>query len=593
MLLLLLVTVAVFHRVAAMEFLDWDDHINVSLNPLLNPVTPDSTLEVWRRPYFTSYIPVTRTVWAALAGVARVPPDQSGVSLVPRYFHIANLLVHVLNVLLVFAILRLLIRSDWSAAAGAGLFALHPAQVEPVAWVTGIKDLLGAFFALIALWQYLIYAAQTRDGSRTRWRRLHYALASGAFVLAVLSKQTVLGLPLVAWALDAWVLRRPARERLWPLAGWIPVALGAAVIARLTQGPPPSTIPTWPRFFIAGDALAFYLWKLAVPVRLGPNYGRTPAFVLSHPWGYATWLVPCALAVLLWLKRRAWPLLAACGVAFVVPLLPVLGLAPFRFQGYSTVADRYLYLALLGPALALAWALSRTRSKVAVGLCVLGLGTLGALSFFQTSHWRNNLAFFSRGVAIDPDCAQFHNALAVALRARGQSREAYGHWATALAIEPRLADAHYNLGMLLADMGQPEQALEHYQAALRLKPDGDTHLNIALALVILGRDEEAATHFEQALRLQPGNWLAHAELARVLSRQGRYDEAEGHFREAIRLRPDYAPAYQDLGLLYRDLGRSAEAEEMLAAAKRLQSGAPPADSSADTSPTEDTSHEPG
>ncbi len=575
-LLLLIVTAGALHRVASMEFLNWDDHINVSRNPLLNPVTPDSALEVWRRPYFTSYIPVTRTVWAALASVARVPPDETGLSLAPWCFHVANLGLHLLNVLLVFAILRMLVRSDWPAAGGAALFALHPVQVEPVAWVTGMKDVLAAFFALIALWQYLTYAVQTRDDPGTRWRRLHYASATVAFALAVLSKQTVLGLPLVALALDVWVLKRRARDCARAVAGWLPVALAAAIIARLTQGGPPTTIPVWPRFFVAGDALAFYLWKLAVPVRLGPNYGRTPGFLLSHPWGYATWLVPCAGAVLLWLKRRTWPVLAASAAVSVVPLLPVLGLVPFRFQGHSTVADRYLYLALLGPALVLACALSRTRSRVAIGICVVALAVLGALSFVQTSHWQNSVAFFSRALEINPDCAEFHNALAMALRAQGRSQEAYLHSALAVLLDPGRADAHYNLGMLLAESGRPEEALQHYRQALRLQPDADTHLNIALALVTLGREQEAVPHFEEALRLQPEAWDTHVELARVLHRQEKYDEAESHYREAIRIRPDYAPAYQGLGRLYLELGRSDDATAAFEAAENLQRGVPPA-----------------
>ena len=568
---LVLITAAVFAEVRCMEFVDWDDHINVFDNPFLNPVTTEGLVHFWKAPYFTSYIPVTRTVWAALAHFARVPPDAKGISLDPAYFHVANLVVHVLNVLLVFAILRMLVRTDWPAAAGAALFALHPVQVEPVAWVTGMKDLLGGMFALIALQQYLAYAAATRDDPEAR-RRVHYAVAIVAFALGVLSKHTIVALPLMAWALDRWALGREARECTWALAGWLPVAVAGIAVAKLTQGTNPEAALIWVRCLAAGDALAFYLWKLLVPVRLGLNYGRTPEHVMAHAWGYLTWLVPCALGALVWLKRRSWPVILASAAVFIAGLLPLLGLVPFRFQQYSTVADRYLYLAMLGPALALAWALSRVNSKAVAGVCVAGLVTLACLSVFQSLHWYNTLTLFAHTLEVNPRSAVFHNAIGVALAAHGRPQQSYLHYQAALKLDPNLADAHYNLGMGLFSAGEPEQAIEHYEQALRLKPDADTYYNMGMALAALDRDQEAASHFREALRLKPWAWDAHTALAQVLHRQGKDAEAEAHYLEAIRIRPDFAEAHYGLGELYTDTGRTEEAAKALAVADALRSG---------------------
>src|SRR5207244_11687944 len=127
---------------------------------------------------------------------------------------------------------------------------------------------------------------------------------------------------------------------------WLALAIAGAIVAKLSQ---PArfagiVVPLWTRPFIAGDALAFYLRKLVWPLRLGVDYGREPAPTLASHWPYVTSIVPITIAVMLWIKRRAWTPALAGAVVFGLGLLPVLGFVPFDFQIYSTVADHYLYL---------------------------------------------------------------------------------------------------------------------------------------------------------------------------------------------------------------------------------------------------------
>jgi hypothetical protein len=158
----------------------------------------------------------------------------------------------------------------------------------------------------------------------------------------------------------------------------------------------------WARPFIAGDALAFYLGKLAWPVGLCADYGRTPEEVLGHAWGYLTWLAPAVLGVLVWRGRARRPMLLAAAALFSLGLLPVLGFVPFIFQQFSTVADRYAYLALLGPAVALAWWLSTQRRPAAGVATSAVLAALGFLSAFQTLHWYNNGTFWTHTIRHNP-----------------------------------------------------------------------------------------------------------------------------------------------------------------------------------------------
>src|SRR5215469_5436409 len=156
-------------------------------------------------------------------------PDANGIWLNPYLFHTANLLVHVLAALAAYALLRRLTRSAWAACAGALLFALHPVQVEPVAWVAGMKDLLCGMFSLVALWQYVAFA-QGDDKVTAKTRRWHYAAATVAFSLALLSKPAAMSLPVAAAAIDRWIVGRSWRQIAGAAGPWLVMAIPIAVV---------------------------------------------------------------------------------------------------------------------------------------------------------------------------------------------------------------------------------------------------------------------------------------------------------------------------------------------------------------------------
>ena len=235
--LLITATVVVFSQVRNHEFV-WDDDVNVYENPYLQRSTLSSVTRFWIEPYKQLYVPLPYTLWAALAPFAERPaPDAGGIKFSPLLFHVLNLIIHALSAAAAFAILQILVRNDWAAFAGALLFALHPVQVEPVAWVTGLKDVLAGCLSLAAIWQYLIYAAApavaTKESTGGRGKRgpaeswtlsflpgapaFHYALATLAFVLALFAKPSAAVAPAVAWLLDRWVLMRPTKQSRMPL----------------------------------------------------------------------------------------------------------------------------------------------------------------------------------------------------------------------------------------------------------------------------------------------------------------------------------------------------------------------------------------
>jgi tetratricopeptide (TPR) repeat protein len=349
-LLVAIAALTVDWRSAGFPFVNWDDPDLVIENRDVAHPSWAGLWRQWRYPTLGLYTPLAYTIWDALC-IDRLPDA--------RRFHALNIALHAGTSVLALLILAELTASLPAAVAGALLFAWHPAQVEAVAWVSGMNNLLAGFFSLAAVYLYVSSTHGARRGS------VYYALATAAFVAALLSKPTAVVVPVLAGVIAIVALRRPKRIVARELISWIAIALPFAVIARIAQPAPDVFIPPpWGRLIVALDALAFYVIKLVLPLRLRIDYGRTPAWLLAHRGGWVMALIPLVLAIAaIARRRRIVPIFRAALIWVVVALLPVLGLTPFEFQINSTVADRYFYIAMLGPALALAAVLSRTARR--------------------------------------------------------------------------------------------------------------------------------------------------------------------------------------------------------------------------------------
>ncbi len=542
-LFLVLTLLAVFGQVYGHEFLTWDDEHHVAYNPRLNPVTWRSVGEFWTEPYLGLYIPLSYTFFAAETSIARQPPDETGCTLNPAVFHLGNLALHVACALLVFTILRDLFRHDGAACVGALLFGLHPVQVESVAWISETRGLLCALFSLLAIWQYLRHA-------KTSAGIVHYILATAAFILALLSKPAAVAVPMIVGVLELGLLRRPLRRTLGYLCPWLVMSAGCVVWTKFQQ---PDIVfsdvaPLCARPLLAGDALAFYTYKLVAPLQLGPDYGRTPAWVMQQWWlFYGAWLLPVVIvaAAACLRNRRIW--LVACGVS-IAWLLPVLGLVSFDFQQISTVADRYLYLALLGPALALSWFLAHRWNCWTIGITTAVLCLLGALSFIQTSQWRNNAALWTHSLEVNPGSVVANHSYGLVLARQERYAEAIPYYQKVLEVNPRRADTHLNLGITLFVVGNGHQSEEHLREALLLQPDWPiAHYNLG-KVALFGRHDldTAIVHYRAALEGDPNYIQAHVDLATALFEQGNVVGAIYHYRKALKLVPSKSNLAQQI-----------------------------------------------
>lgn len=614
--LLLIVAVGtVYSQVLRFDFVAWDDDQIIYADPIYNPPTQDSIIPVWQRPHLNLYIPVTYSLWGLLAKLSwqedsHIAPMGVRTHLTPGPFHAANFLLHIGCVLLVFAILRRSLHSaesqkdveagasenktqgdvwrDLAAGCGALFFALHPVQAEAVAWISELKGMLGSFWVLAALWQFLI-SLQSEAPAR---RRLHAVLAAACYVLALLSKPAAVPAPLMALVLGRFVSNHSWSELARRLWFWWLVAIAGALVARWAQTISLG-VPWWWRPFIAGDTLTFYLGKLAWPHRLAIHYGRTPWVVMEHSWAYFMWLIPALFAFLLWRTRR--PVLRTGMLLFIAPLLPVLGLVTFVYQNSSTTADRYLFVSLLSPALLLAYFLARRPRPIFFGAAMFYIAILGVLSYRQTATWANSHTLMEHTIATNPHSWVARSNLGLVIESEsgweaarsfyyrifdepspnavsldqigmllGQHSDYGGAEKAlrrALEIAPNYGESWSNLGTLYAMQGRPAQAVDAYKRASQLlKDSADVQTNLGLSLAALQRTDEAIAAYQQALRLRPNHPETLYNLGLAHANQKDYAPAQAAFTRAAQIKPDYWAARHALGLTLRLQGKLAEAQ---------------------------------
>lgn len=566
---ILAAVVVTFGITLGFDFVMYDDNFHVTENWRLFPVTLGNLWWFWKTPYFSEYVPLTYMWYAALSWAS----GWFAPAPIPGLFHGGCVLLHAGCCLAVFALLRRFVAGTWAAAASALMFGLHPLQVESVAWVSETRGLLATLLGFAAMGLYL-HAAERGTAPSVWRRRLCLFAAALAMALALLSKPSAVSVPLVTVALDRFWLRRSWRIiALW-IAPWLLMAAALVVITKLQQ--PDSNIrtltETWTRPLIAADALAFYLLKLIVPWPLGADYGRTPIAVLKSGALWWTWVVPVlAVSGIAWRGGKAT---RTAAVVFVSALAPVLGLAPFAFQEISTVADRYAYLALLGPAWGLAaWldtrALRWNRQKV-MGACAGVLLLMAGLSFRQSLVWRNSITLLEAMQAQNPVSFVALNNLGMLKREAGDFEEAMQLVQRAVALRPHDADAHTNLGIALFDAEQPDEGLIEFKRAVELLPKAIRYRrNLAQAHWRMGDVDAARAQFDLILRSAAGDVPSLVGLARVETTAERIDEAEKLFRQALTLSPKSIDALCGLAAVEFSRGNIASAQELYETARKF------------------------
>ncbi|MGA2799630.1 MAG: tetratricopeptide repeat protein, partial [Thermoguttaceae bacterium] len=590
-----------------------DDDLLVTNTKVIN--APDGMYRIWCTTEPVDYWPMSNTtLWIEwrLWGM-----KSTG-------YHLTNLILHIVEALLIWIILRNL--SIPGAFLAAMIFALHPVNVQSAAWIAQRKNLTSMLFFLLSILWYVKFfelARRPTFGRRpleakqntahcppsTAHLFLWYWWSLAAFILAMLGKGSVAVLPVIllgiVWWLSPLDKKASVIEPLSTITGKKPSSERPIPFFSLTRLAPAHLIPffavavaltgvnVWfqihgaevayrsvsftDRLLGAGGVVWFYLYKALLPLNLVFIY---PQWHIES--GNPLWWLPLAAALaftaVLWRYRKGWsrPLLFAWGF-FCVALAPVLGLKDVGFMEHSLVADHYEHIAIIGViALASAGfsAWHRNVWKKTHWTTAVAFMTVAALTFLtwrQCGIYRDAIALYKSILDKNPASWMAQNNLGIALDKAGQAEEAIKYYREALRLKPNYPEAHYNLGFTMVKLGHLPEAIEQYEQALALKSDYPrAHNNMGIVLHKMGRLSEAIEQFQQALRLEPNNAEAHNNLGIKLFQTGRPEEAIEHYQLAVQLQSDYDKAYYNLGNALKAVGRYQEAIENYRQALRLK-----------------------
>jgi len=528
----------------------WDDDVHVTANETLRTV--EGLYRIWFVAGATpQYYPLVFTsFWL----------EHHAWGLRPLGYHLDNVLLHALNALLVWiALRRLRVPGAWLAA---GVFALHPINVESVAWITERKNVLSGCFYLGALIAYLrSLPADVRGTGAASHGRRWYLLSLLLFACALLSK-TVTGTLPAALLLILWWKGRPITWR--GLRALSPMFLFAVLMGLntiqvervhiLAVGEEWSL--SWAeRFLVAGRALWFYAGRILAPHRFTFIYPRFEIDSASLPQ-YVYPLSALAVMTALWLLRRRigrGPVTAA--LFFAGTLFPALGFFDIYPMRFSFVADHFQYLAGLGLIAPAAVVAARLVARLGAGaasagaLALVALLPLAALSWRQAAVYEDARTLWSDTLEKNPGAWIAWNNLGLLLFQQGDEDAALAHYERAIELNPRYPEAQYNLGMVLARRGRLEEARRHLATSASLRPDNPgTRLQLGLVLARLDRLADSEKELRAAIDLSPASPDANLNLGVVLARQGRMSDAAARFGEAVRLDPGSKEARYNLGL---------------------------------------------
>jgi len=590
-------TILCYLPVSKMPFVQWDDPDYVYENSHVREgLTAGSAAWAFRSMEYANWHPVT---WLSHM------LDVEMFGLDAGKHHRTNLIIHVINVLLLFFLVLRVTDALRPAALVAGLFALHPLHIESVAWISERKDLLCGMFWFLTILAWLSFAKSRETG----W----YLLALGAFAAGLMSKPMIVTLPFTLLLLDVWPLGRfPLKaegfaRRAYPLfLEKTPFFLLSAVssvvafIAQKTTGAvaPLDAIPLVQRLANAFWAYCSYLVKTVYPSGLAAFYPLARRNFLSPAVITAAVLVVGITVIVVW-KREKNPFLAFGWFWYVGTLVPVIGLVQI---GGQSMADRYTYIPLTGLFIVAAVAVEKLALRFpAARLAVPAASFLLLLPLFiatrvHLQYWDGDKIMWERAAAVTKKNYVAENNIGSYYLDRGEAKEAYAHFKTATEFNPQYASSWINLGRALAKMGQQQSALESLAKAVELAPrNSEARLEYGKALDGGGRYEEALEHYREALRYNPGSpeilnligialgnlnrlpeaveWLSKAaeadppsakretDLGVALDHGGRSEEAIEHFRRAIAIDPAYSRSWYNMALALARTGRFTEAAD--------------------------------
>jgi protein O-mannosyl-transferase len=562
-------------------FVSYDDPAYVTQNPHVNTgLTWQNIVWAFSGAHASNWHPLT---WVSLQ------LDCALYRLAPAGYHVTSLCLHIANMLLLFLLLSGVTGFRGRSAFVALAFGLHPAHVESVAWVAERKDVLSTLFWMLTLLAYTAYVRRPGAG--------RYLAVAALFTAGLLSKPMLVTLPFLLLLLDWWPLdRKESRSRL--VLEKLPLVALAALSAAVTiwaqgQGGSLIALDRVPlKLRLANAALSYvrYIGKTFWPVDLAVFYPFPDRGIPA--WEVAGSVAALALATWLALRarhRRPWLMTGWCW--FVLTLLPVIGIVQV---GMQSIADRYLYVPMIGLLIAVSWQVSemyqgsqqRTRIAAMIGMTASGglvLGICAVLSWRQAHVWLDGVTLFTHAIRVTEDNFVAHDNLGVELDRLGRPEEALAEYRETLRIRPgdrhgeeNFAQASFAKGERLLAQGDVDGALAAFRDGLRYRPRNALALmSLGVALARLGKPVEAAKAFEDSVQSDASSVEAHYDLGLVRQALGAYSKALESYDAAVSLKPEFGEAQAARAEVLYTLGRYREAWDAVLAARAAHADVDP------------------
>lgn len=556
-------TLAVYAQVLDHDFINFDDPQYVTENlHVKSGLTSESVKWAFTTSSFSNWFPMT---WLSHMLDYRLYGSN------PKGHHLTNLFFHIVNTLLLFTVLRLMTGATWQSGFVAALFALHPINVESVAWVAERKNVLSTFFWFLTMWAYVYYVEKPHVK--------RYGLVVLLFTLGLMSKPMLVTLPFILLMMDYWPLRRVKFEQerdaeeikgensvkrleIWRVVREkIPlfiIAAGSGIVTFIVQKSGGAVqgmegLSLSARLTNAMVSYLEYLKKTLWPEDLAVFYPH-PGNALDVWKGIlCSMLLVGITAVTIKLVKKA-PYLAFGWFWYLGTLVPVIGIVQV---GAQAMADRYAYIPLIGIFIIVAWSFPKLVENfqyknmalfISGGILISGLMII---TWIQVSYWKNSITLYKHAISVTdkvyPLFAKVHINLGTAHQDKGNFDEAIAQYKIAIKIRPDYSKAYYNLGLISDQKGEKREAIDYYRKAISLKPDlAPSHYNLGNLLFQEEKLEEAINHYKAAIRIAPGHYLAHSSLGNALVEKGEMQEALKHYIEIKKLKPDFLPSRKHL-----------------------------------------------
>ena len=571
---IILITLFTYGDARHHQFLNFDDNEYVTEN---NHVQKGFTPDAIRWAFSFTAV----SYWHPLTWISHILDCQL-FGLAPGAHHMVNVSFHILNVLFIFLILYKITGARYKAALVALLFAVHPLNVESVAWVTERKTVLSMLFLMTALYAYVHYAEKKAIGM--------YSLVLFLFALGLMSKPSIITFPFLLLVLDYWPLGRFGRGGAYKFVDAVETSSSrrslSGILAFLKSDAAflffekvpfiiLSLISTYlsmismSNIVINHDRVPFdlriynlfvsilkYLGNMAWPIELSIFYPFPKAIPLWHFLLALSVVVLITVMTVVWRKSRPWLVTGWCW--FLVALAPAGGLVQAGL--WPEMANRFMYIPMIGLFLMLIWECdARIRGRYSIALkvilCCTTLVYFVSVTKFQNTYFSNSYALFTRAIAVTRDNFIAYNAIGYALLSLNRIDEAKTYIEKALAINPNYDEAYNNYGVCLTKKGDYANAGSNFSRAITINPKYTAaYVNLGLNQDRMGYPEEAIKLLRKALDIAPFDGTAHNNLGAILAGQGKTEEAIRHFQIAVEKKPNFVEARFNLSSAYEKAG---------------------------------------